>query len=237
VVVGRRFAALPIAAAVVAGCAPTGAADRPPNGGAGGTTAPATTAAPMLVRELPGLLVDADQINTVMDATDMQVIKDWSAMYGYNTPGGDCAGAWAAAWRPVYDGSGWMGVRGRTVRKPGEVFDRVVYESVVAFPLPADATAFYAKQAASWKTCNGRDVDERDLDVNDATYRYTLEQVTDNAGMLSMTAIKDDDSKISCQHALTVRNNVAVDIRACGVGVRTQAGVVASAIASKVPGR
>jgi PknH-like extracellular domain len=236
VLVGCRFAALAIAAALASGCAPTEAGDRPPPS-EGDTTAPTTTtAAPMLVRELPGLLIDAGQINRLMDATDMEVIKDWSVMYGYNTPAGDCAGAWAAAWRPVYDGSGWMGVRGRTVRKPGEVFDRVVYESVVAFPLPADAADFYAKQAASWKTCNGRHVDERDLDINEATDRYTLEQVVDNAGMLSMTAVRDDDSSVSCQHALTVRNNVAVDIRACGAGVRTQAGAVAAVIAPKVPG-
>ncbi len=230
-----RWSALTLCAALLCGCSTS--QDAPPPATTS-TTSPAAAAA-MLVRELPGLLLDAAAINSMMDATDMEVVEDWSRMFGYNTPGGDCAGAWSAVWQPAYSGSGWMGVRGRSVRKPTTPWNRVVYEAVVAFPLPADAADFYAKQVASWKTCDGRHVDERDLDTNDGSgdTHYSLDHADDTAGMLTMSALDDEDPSLSCQHALTVRNNVAVDIRACGPGVRTQAGAVASAIAAKVPGR
>jgi hypothetical protein len=239
VAVAQRFATPAIVAAVVAACAPTGAGDQPPHGDASASTTTTTAAAPMLVRELPGLLLDAGQVNQLMGTTDLEVVDDWSRMFGYNTPGGDCAGAWSSVWQPAYEGSGWMGVRGRTVRKPGTDWDRVVFEAVVAFPLAADATDFYAKQVASWQTCSGRHVDERNLDMTNprTDLRYTLDQATDTAGMATMAAQDDVDPTLACAHALTVRNNVAVDIRACGPGVRAQSGEVASAIAAKVPGR
>jgi hypothetical protein len=202
------------------------------------TTTPAAPA--MLVRELPGLLLGAGEINRLMGATAIEVVDDWSTMFGYNTPAGDCAGAWATAWLPVYTGSGWLGVRGRTAHEPGDTWDHIVWQAVVAFPLAADAADFYAKQAASWKTCDGRHVDERDLDQPDASDPnnvWTLDQPSDVDGLLSMVAIEDDEPTWSCQRALTVRNNVAVDVRACGFGVKTQAGAVASAIAAKVPVR
>jgi hypothetical protein len=189
--VGRRFTALAVATAVLAGCAPAGEGRPPTPTGDGGAAAVTTTvASPVLVRELPGLLLDAAQINPLVDAADMEVVDEWSRMFGFNTPGGDCAGAWSAAWQPAYEGSGWMGVRGRSVRKPGTGWDRVVYEAVVAFPLAADATDFYAKQAASWKTCNGRHVDERNLDSSNprTDLLYTLEQANDTAGMLTIAA-------------------------------------------------
>lgn len=237
--VGRRFTALVVATAVLAGCAPAEEDSSPPTRDDGAAAATTAIAPPVLVRELPGLLLDAAQVNPLVDATDMEVVDEWSRMFGFNTPGGDCAGAWSAAWQPVYEGSGWMGVRGRSVRKPGTGWDRVVYEAVVAFPLPADASDFYAKQVASWKTCNGRHVDERNLDNSNprTDLLYTLEQANDTAGMLTMAAQDEVDPSLACEHALTVRNNVAVDIRACGPGLRTQAGPVASAIAAKVPNR
>ncbi len=234
---GRRFVVLAVAVAVLAGCASTGDSGRASSSAAAKFT-PMPFAAPVLVRELPGLLLDAAEVNSLVGATDMEVVDEWSRMFGFNTPGGDCAGAWSSTWQPAYEGSGWMGVRGRSIRKPGSEWNQVVYEAVVAFPLPEDATGFYAKQAASWKTCNGRHVDERNLDKDNprTDLQYTLEDANDTSGMLTMASQDEVEPSLACEHALTVHNNVAVDIRACGPGLRTQAGAVASAIAAKVPG-
>lgn len=236
----RRVSAFVLTAMMLlAGCSSAEGDDdaQPPSQTASATTT--STPAPMLVRELPGLLLNGADINRLMGATEMQLNdENWSKMFSWNTPGGDCAAAWIPIWKPVYEGSGWMGFRGNLfTENPGsEHWTHRLWQAVVAFPLPADAAQFYAKQVASWKTCNGRRINEHDADdPNDNQPDWTLGQATDTGGVLTMSKTEDTDTNWSCQHALTVRNNVAIDIRACGEGINTQAEAVAKAIAEKVP--
>jgi hypothetical protein len=226
------------AGAVLAGCGSNtaGEDEQPPGDVAAATTT--ATASAVLVRELPGLLLDRAEINSLMGAADMQVKDDWSTMFSWNTNAGDCAAAWTPAWGPVYEGSGWMGLRANTFSEPVEAWTHRVWQAVVAFPLAADAKDFYTKQVASWKTCNGRRIDERDVDNPAETSNdWTLGQASDVGGKLTMVEEEVDSPGWFCQRALMERNNVAIDIRACGRGVKTEAGQVASAIAAKVPGR
>lgn len=94
------------AGAVLAGCGSnTAGEDEQPPGAADAATTTATASA-VLVRELPGPLLDRAEINSLMGAADMQAKADWSTMFSWNTNAGDCAAAWTPAWGPVYEGSG-----------------------------------------------------------------------------------------------------------------------------------
>lgn len=226
---------LAAAAGLLAGCAAGDVGDD----GAPTSTASATTSAapaPMLVRELPGLLLNRDEINRVMGATGME-LKDaeWSRMSRWNTTAGDCAATWIEAWAPVYEGSGWMGLRGNTYSEPEESWSHRVWQAVVAFPFAADAKDFYTKQVASWKTCDGRRVDQRDVDKPGEPNEWTVGQASDAGGLLTVVDEEVGKPGWLCERALTARNNVVVDVRACGQDVRTEAGQIATEIAAKVP--
>jgi hypothetical protein len=59
---------------------------------------------------------------------------------------------------------------------------------------------------------------------------------SDRDGMLSMVHTEEDtDTGWACERALTIRNNVAVDVEACTEHRTDQGEVVATAIAAKVP--
>lgn len=221
-------------AALLAGCGTNADSDEAPTSSAAPTTNAAP--APMLVRELPGLLLDRAAINRVMGATGME-LKDgeWSRMSRWNSTAGDCAATWIEAWAPVYEGSGWMGLRGNTYSEPEDSWSHRVWQAVVAFPFAADAKDFYTKQVASWKTCDGRRVDQRDVDKPGEPNEWTVGQSTDAGGLLTVVDEEVGKPGWLCERALTARNNVVVDIRACGRDVRTEAGQVATEIAAKVP--
>ena len=88
----------------------------------------------------------------------------------------------------------------------------------------------------SWPTCDGRRVNLRYLDKPDATDEWwTLGYSTVADGMLSILQRQDVDTGWACQAALTVRNNVAVNVQVCTNDVENQAVSVAAAIAKKIP--
>jgi hypothetical protein len=226
-----------VATGLLAGCGEADSGDDSQQSSVASTPASAAPG-PLLVRELPGLLLDRDAINRVMGATGMELKdKEWSRMSRWNTTAGDCAATWIGAWGPVYEGSGWMGLRGNTFSEPEDAWSHRVWQAVVAFPFAADAKEFYTKQVASWKTCDGRRIDERDVDKPGEPNEWTVGQASDAGGMLTVVDEEVDNPGWLCQRALTARNNVVVDIRACGRDLKTEAGQVATEIAAKVPNR
>jgi hypothetical protein len=179
-----------------------------------------------------------EQLNSMVGATGLVIEDTFSAMYRGNTAANDCAAAGQVPWGPGYAGSGWTALRAQYLLQDGpeDRFTNKTWQAVVSFPLPVDAEAFYRQQSASWRTCDGRRVNLRQLDDPEATDSFwTLGDTTDRDGTLSIAQYEDGDSDWACQTALTIRNNVAVNVQVCTNGLKDQAVDVAAAIVKKIP--
>lgn len=200
-------------------------------------------AAPVPVAALEGLLLAPDELNQLLRTVQLSAEKTQTTMVDGDVAEPQCASAWRNAWQSAYEGSGWLAVRNQYLGNGdhpevlGDNMENKVFQSVVSFPLAVDANAFYAKQATAWKACNGRKVDEHDKgDPPTPHDLWVLGEANDHDGLLTMPASDDNsDNGWSCQRALTIRNNVAVDVLACRSHPTDQGEAVASAIAAKVP--
>ena len=111
--------------------------------------------------------------------------------------------------------------------------DNIVYEAVVAFADAAGAQEFYARQQAEWARCDDRRVDLHDAGDPNSHY-WTLSKATEDQGVLTLTRSEDEDPGWSCQHAMTVKNNVVVDVSACAMNIAERGAELARRIAEKI---
>ena len=193
---------------------------------------------PVPVGELESLLLAPEALSPIVGASALRIEDTFSAMYQGTTAASDCVSAGQVPYGPGYAGSGWTALRAQYLlqERSGYQPTNKTWQAVVSFPLPVDAQAFFAQQVASWPTCDGRRVNLRYLDKPDAKDEWwTLGDSTVADGMLSIMQRQDVDTGWACQAALTVRNNVAVNVQVCTNDVKNQAAGVAAAIAKKIP--
>lgn len=192
---------------------------------------------PVSVAALDNLLLPPEQLDVVLKTRGLAVKETETAGQGGKTAADDCAAVWRAAWRPAYAGSGWTAMRLQYFEDPPDGATLRGWQGVVSFPLPIDAKAFYAKQVAGWGTCNNRRLEQRYLnEPPEPDDFFKLGQVNDHDGLLTISSTEEAvDTGWGCERALTVGNNVAVDIQICGSRLTGQAKSVATAIAAKVP--
>ena len=197
------------------------------------TSRPPTTTPPVppvAEAALDGLLLSPDQINTAMGATEMVVTETPTTMGDITHPVANqaCLPLNGPLLAPVYAGSGWSAFREQILQGHLPWTHRVDY-GVVLFSSAHDASAFFTASAQQWPACT-------------PALRRGLGQVSNTNGTLSATETTDytDGSfAMTCQRALTVANNVVIDVLACSTKVsdsRSDSGVnIAQQIAAKVP--
>jgi hypothetical protein len=104
-----------------------------------------------------------------------------------------------------------------------------VDQAVVSFPSAQDAASFFTASTQSWQACSNR---QFTLAANGNSQEQTVGPVSNTNGMLSATVTPANSVGV-CERALTVANNVAVDVTTCmgpqGAGVN-----IAHQIAAKV---
>jgi serine/threonine-protein kinase len=198
------------------------------------TTAPTTPAPPPPVAEasLEGLLLSPNQINTAMGATGMRVTYTDTAMIDTsgNVPDQACSHMMNPIGAAVYAGSGWNAVRGQAVAESESNSPHFVGQNVVLFPSAQQADAFFTASAQQWPDCANRQ-----FTINypgAAPWAQSVGSVSNMNGALSATRTNSGER---CQRALTVANNVAVDVIACGAPGSDAAVNIAQQIAAKVP--
>jgi serine/threonine kinase PknH len=165
---------------------------------------------------LGGLLLSPVQVNTAMGATGMTVGGTTAAMTDSSANVADkaCLPMQGPAEATVYGGSGWSAVRGQALKEPGDPWIHGADQYVVLFSSAHDAGAFFTASAERWPACANRQ------------YSVTLPGQPDHAvlvgpvsninGTLSAPQTFTANNGIgTCQRALTVANNVAVDVVTC----------------------
>ncbi len=200
-----------------------------------------TSAVPVAASQLDGLLLDAASVNAAMHANGMTVTGTlqnnamWSASgTALSADNTNCLAVGYPAENDVYAGTGWTAVRGQDLRNSGSTFTQLVAQNVVAFPSAKAAAAFYAASSRTWAPCaNSRYTDKPN---EGPSADWSVGQMSDQRGWLTISATEDDNPTWTLQRALTVRNNVVIDVKAASYSPSTQLSVgIAEQIAGRVP--
>jgi hypothetical protein len=207
-----------------------------------GSPTPAGGARPLAARlvaevTLDASLLDPTEINAAMAAAGMTVHTSRQNMWddSPNVADKNCLAVDGPAEDKIYAGSGWTAMRAQVLQEPGETWAHYVLQSVIAFPSVADATAFFTVSSNSWRACSNRRFTYTRPGPDPV---WTTAQVSNAAGTLAISLVMDGLRHWTCQHALTVANRVAVDVRACGCNQTHPAAVaIAGQIAAKLANR
>ena len=192
--------------------------------------------APVQQAALPGLLLSSAQLDSATGATGMTVTGTVSQLPDGSgqVPDKACVPLEGPGQAPVYAGSGFSAVSGQ--RAADQAHAHMVEQIVVSFPSAQEARAFFTSSTQSWPACANRQHDESS--TTGQTQVHTVGPVSNTNGTLSATIsgyLARNGASAVCERALTVANNVAIDIGACGANPAGAAVNIADQIAAKVP--
>ncbi|MEB4210216.1 serine/threonine-protein kinase PknH/PknJ [Mycobacterium sp. 94-17] len=190
-------------------------------------------AAPLGPERLSALLLGPADVNTVMGSSSMQPGKPITATdsSSVTVSAPDCQGALYTTQDPVYAGTGYSAVSGLVSSEPGDNYDHWVNQAVVLFPSADKAKSFVENSAEKWKGCAGKTVT---VNNKSKTYRWTFAQVQGEPPRITLIDTQEAADGWECQRALSVANNVVVDINACGYHISDQGGQIADKIVAKI---
>lgn len=213
----------------VSGCATT----------TGGTAMPAASPGLITPDALPTLLLSAAEVGSRLSGSDMVVTREVAAPWddsAHLTEGVGCLAVAGAAQRGVYADAGWTAVRGQVLREPptAPAWAHFATQSVVLFETPEAATSFFEGSRASWASCSNRELSYAQQLVPDQL--WSVGPVGVDRDLLSVSRTQRSPETWSCQRALTVHGNAAVDVEACSLdGPTTAAAAIARTIADRLP--
>jgi serine/threonine protein kinase len=196
---------------------------------------------PVSVTALAGLLLSPDQINAAMATTGMTAGPTFTSLGDDSSTLSDkaCLPVYSPAQAQSYANSGWTALRGQQVadHQSSTQITSFVVQNVVLLPSAHDAGAFFAASAQSWPACANR---QYSLNVAGKPSQVFSAGPVSNTGVtLSATSTQDAANGITCLRALTVANNVAIDVVACSFSkfnpTNNPAVNIAHQIAANVP--
>jgi serine/threonine kinase PknH len=202
----------------------------PPSGPISGS--PQSPQSPQLPPPPPSalnrLLLAPDQINTAMGTTGMSPTATISTMADNSSWVSDqaCLPLGFAAQTKVYAGSGYSAVHAQMVSNGQQ---NAVFQAVVLFSSAQEASSFFTASTQSWQACSNRSFT---ISANGNSQVQNVGPVSNTDGTLSAT-ITPANSPGGCERALTVANNVAIDVSGC-LGPPDAVVNIAHQIAAKV---
>lgn len=221
----------------------------------GGTASPSTTSTtaspkgPLTKDQLANLMLSPTELDTALGVTGTYSDPPKTALVinpvnrGDYTVPAECAYAVRAALESVYADSGNSAVYGYhdvAPAPPGatEMERPDVDQFVVLFPSPDEANAFFTASSQRWPACANRQ-DTAPAEGGQPELQWKVGQVANTNGVLSapvtVTVIGSGGNvTMPCQRALTVRNNVVIDVDACRKDVGDLGVRIANQIAGKV---
>lgn len=211
---GRQFAiVLPAVCALAAGCTTT------VGGSATAEVGGPRSQAPVAVTALDGLLLDDRQLNDLLGA-GMRIRYRTQAMWDSSPTFSErsCLAMAGPAQQAVYADTGWTAVRGERLDDSYDdpkVRNDSVNEAVIAYPTARQANAFYEASVRRWSACaNRRFVDHP---PGQPEIAWAVADSHKVGGTLSTSEAQEGSPDgWQCQRALTARNNIVIDVAACG---------------------
>lgn len=197
---------------------------------------PQPPAAPVDVAALPGLLSSPEEIGQLVDNATMEPSAvEKAPASGLSVTPAHCAGAVAPVTEATYSGSGYSGLAGQALNATPTPTARVI-QGVVSFADADFAKFFYDTQLTLWRGCQDTDVTVA-YSGGDKTDHVHIADVAESAGMASVLIVPSAaTTNRQCQRALTVRNNVVVDVRVCSPDLHDAGMTLARNIAQRIPG-
>ncbi len=203
-----------------------------------GSSVPADTDGPRPVPALAlhAVLLSAATVNDIMGASDMTVKDSRSRLFdgGSQFTDGECMVAWTPAEQTVYAHTSWTGVAAQTLLETPGRSDYFVIQAAISFPSRRYADDFFDRTAQRWIPCGDRTfVTKRSGRESDAS--WTFDAVSNADSTLWMTQRQGDSAGWSCQRALRVSNNIAIDVLACKQYASDEAITIAHGIDERLP--
>ena len=199
------------------------------------TTTTAPPPPPVPVAALDELLLTPDQISSAMGTAGLSAKNTSTRLVDDATSIAqpECRTVNDSLDASAYNGSGWTALRRQQLQQPleGEHIDYFVDQGVAAFPAAETAAAFFAASTKRWAACANRNFV---VTVSNGGFTWTVGPLSNVDGTLSIVDTQEGANGYACQRALTVSNNVAVDINTCSRNVGDTAVNIAHLIAAKV---
>jgi hypothetical protein len=227
----RRFVATFVAAGAgifVTGCGGSNQANHT-------STTPVTSLIPRPVveRELESLLLTPAQVNPLMGATGMAVIRKHDAMSDDSSTmrPAECLAIDGSAQAQVYVNSGYTAVRDQELND-GDSFTHYAEQAVVLFATVKQAHVFFVTSALRWPACH------QYIHTQSRT-QWDVGAISDDNDVLSATSTQEQAKTggWACGRALAVKNNVVVDVNTCSPNPASSAVDIASQIVAKLASR
>ncbi len=210
------------------------------------TTTTTPSQPPVAQAALPNILLSPAEVDGVlgMTGTTSKKKSDKLSDDNANQPKfpAECLYALDPGQTPVYANSGYVAANGDVDSAPlppgSDGPDPEVAQFVVSFPSAKEASAFFTTSSQQWPACNNRQF-SAPVGPDTPDMAFTIGQVS-NANSTLTTTISANmkfDGKVltnNCQRALTVRNNVVIDVSGCGKDPGGLAVKAANQIAGKV---
>ncbi len=215
------------------------------------TTTTTSSRPPVAQAALANLLLSPAEIDSLLGTTGMASQEKFDKPQDDNAkqhwPQGwtwpaECLYALGPAEGPVITDAGYTAINGDdsvAPLPPGSVdINPEVTQAVLLFPSANEANAFFATSSQRWPACADHQfTTPGDADTPELAWKVGPTS-TANATLtatLSMTATKNGATHtMSCQRALTVRNNIAIDVATCRNDSADLGVKVANQIAGKV---
>jgi serine/threonine-protein kinase len=201
---------------------------------------PPTTVAPVTPAALPELLLSAQQISDAI-AVPMtgKVVSSGMGSDSTTVDHPDCAAVLYPVQRTLYGKTGMLDNAYQQIDSTDPSRKAAAVQSVAAFPTAEQAQALLLRAQTQWLACANTSLTAQPMAGNPERH-WELGDVKFSNSMLTAAITSQDAQKPeSCQHAMTVRNNVVIDIAACAsngtAGITDQARALATELANKIP--
>lgn len=206
---------------------PTAAAPAP-------TSIAPPTPQPVPTAALTGLLLDPAAIDGAMGASGMVVrapgTRDTLFTDTLDQP--QCSGAWGPLLQAAYSGSGYLAVQNQILREPlDDQWLHTVFQGVVSFSSAEKAKAYVSNEAQKWGQCTGVTLRTTGTGNHDA---WTIASANTSGAVLTSISTLEGGRGWGCQHAMTARNNVVIDVSACSNNPGGQGEMIAAKIADRI---
>ncbi|MCV7286142.1 sensor domain-containing protein [Mycolicibacterium wolinskyi] len=180
-------------------------------------------------------------ISTVLDVPYLGKTSEFFGLSNWSSDRPDCGGVLFPSLPQGYDNSGFTDSRTHVYddAKPGETDSHMMVEQqATAFYTTTAATDFVTKAVEKWGKCANQVVTVNKPKSNKIPHEpYTVSAPAMVDGILTVTTIREDqpDKPWQCQHSLTSRRNVVIDVAICTPTGSTQAPMLARWSADRVP--